>query len=277
MKERKNLTFGAMSILEKLSVFQFMTPLQMVNARVSPSIKTVRDKLISQLVKRQMPLVHAYDFGVLPKVGRLSKIYCLSRHGAALLAESWGVDVREVPYPKYGVQFANDYFHRVICVDFHIAFRNWIEDTDGEVFLYDNYFGKVRAQDGYTSQTAVVLKNGLKVIPDSVAMFNDNRMFALEVHNSKQTAKIIRQLENHLTAIQERAISVKYNHPRLCPVLSLFTYKGTMEATKKRLLEQRPELIDLKKGFLFNTLDDVKADLRRGWHLIDNSEAPFFG
>lgn len=263
-----------MLILENLKIYQFLSPLQMVMSGVSPNIKTVRDKLIKPLIKRKKPLLNVYDFGFVPTVGRLSKIYCLSPYGASVLAESLGVDLQEIPYPKKGIQFANDYFHRKICIDFHINFRNWIEQTDRELLVYDNYFGRVKTAISYTSQTAVTLNSGLKIIADSIAVF-EKRMFALEIHNTKQTAKIIRQLDNHLSAIQEKAISTKYQHPKNCPVLSLFTHKGTMEATKKRLLQK---IFELKafKGFLFNSLENVNQDITQGWHLIDNTPVNFF-
>lgn len=275
MQEKQILTMGAMSILENLRIYQFLSPQQMVMAGVSPNIKTVRDKLIRQLIKRNKPLLNVYDFGFVPTVGRLSKIYCLSQNGAYVLAESLGVDIQEVPYPKKGVQFANDYFHRKICIDFQINFRNWIKQTDSELVLYDNYFGKVRGGNSYTSQTAVVLENGLKLIADSIALF-DQRLFALEVHNTRQTAKIIRQLENHLIAMREKAISTKYKHPKNCPVLSVFTHKGTMEATKKRLLQKDPAFLKFKGGFLFNSLENIERDITQGWHAIDNTAVNFF-
>lgn len=275
MEERQVLTIGAMAVLENLGTYQFMTPQQMVMSGISPNIKTIRDKLLKQLIRRKKPLVNVFDFGFVPTVGRLSKIYCLSQNGAYVLAESLGVDVQEIQYPKRGVQFANDYFHRKFCIDFHIKFRNWCRETDKEVFQYDNYFGKVKGGQGYISQTAVNLESGTRLIADSIASF-DERMFALEMHNTKQTAKIMRQLETHLIAMKEKAISTKYQHLKICPVLSVFTHKGTMEATKKRLLDKVPYFLKFKGGFLFNFLEDVEQDITQGWHAIDNQPVDFF-
>ncbi len=275
MEERQVLTIGAMAVLENLGTYQFMTPQQMVMSGISPNIKTIRDKLLKQLIRRKKPLVNVFDFGFVPTVGRLSKIYCLSQNGAYVLAESLGVDVREIQYPKRGIQFANDYFHRKICIDFHIQFRNWSKEMDKEIFCYDNYFGKVKGGQGYISQTAVNLESGTRMIADLITIF-DERMFALEVHNTKQTAKIMRQLENHLTAMKERAISTKYQHVKTCPVLSVFTHKGTMEATKKRLLSKAPNFIEYKGGFLFNLWETVEQNITQGWHTIDSKAVDFF-
>lgn len=276
MKEKQVLTMGAMAVLENLMIYQYLTPQQMVMAGISPNVKTIRDKLIRQLALRKKPFVHVYDFGTLPPpIGRLPRLYCLSKYGVHVLAESLAIDIKKIQYPKGGVQFANDYFHRKICIEFHIKFRNWCMKADKELFFYDNYFGKVKGGEGYISQTAVNYNNGIKLIADSITMF-DERMFALEVHNTKQTAVIMRQLENHLTAMKEQAISKKYQCPKNCPVLSLFTYKGTMEATKKRLLVKAPYFIKLKGGFLFNSLKNTEKDITQGWHTIDNKPVDFF-
>lgn len=280
MATKGTISMKAFEVLEALAVYQYLTAAQIQQIGISKNIRSIRENLLSQLKGWRPALIDEKKFKGSPEIGKLSYIYCLRKAGASMLIDSMNHGSELVSYPKGSIQFSNDYFHRILFIDFHIQLRKWLKSVDGEVLVFDSYFGKIKKGKRQTSQTAVELKDGRFMYPDGIVKYRvgeKERLFSLEIHNNKDTKKILDQMDIHLSAMSAKSISQKYDYKSHCPLLIVFTYPGTMEAAKRRFKEKYASVFDkMKKSFLFNSAENIREDITKGWHSADDTESEYF-
>lgn len=256
--------------LEALAQFQYLTTAQLMDCRVSKSLPVIRNKVLYYLVETHRPFAKYRDFGTLPGKGRLSRIYYLTKRGAEAVALYLEEDLTHILYPKGGVQFTSDYFHRVSFVDVHIACRKWAELQGNEVDFFTAYFDKLgsnRSRDSPLTSKNKVMLNHKIFIPDGitrVSIHGKEQLFLIEVHKGNNTKRITEQLNRHIDAMAQGVFTQRYDHPRASFVLSIYEKQGILESVRQRMLE----IADFKafEGvFLFNTLEQIKQDFAQGW------------
>src|SRR5512132_1230456 len=168
------------------------------------------------------------EFGVLPQIGRLPRVYYLTERGARYLAEAWRVEPAEINYPRGVKLFSRDYFHRGATIDFHIELRRFAAQYGLAVEFFHSYFDTTGANR--SEYPAERLRHLSKVpledsffIPDAIfavrAPDGARYLFALEVYNGIDTKRVHAQLEKHLVALGEGRISELYGYPRAHRVL----------------------------------------------------------
>ena len=274
---------NGLKILETLERFQFMTVDQLTRAGKFKNKAVVRRQANEYSVRRA-PLIHCKDFGALPGMGRLHKIYAMSEHGAETLAEYRQCDASELSFLTGKIQFSIDYTHRINFVDVHISIREWAEKAGADIGFFTGYFETVGAnrtgKDSLksTKKNRVDLPSNRYIIPDGIFSFllgEKNRLCALEIHRGKDTKIILEQLDKHIEALYTSEIQSKYGYKTANFVLSVYEHAGTMEAVKRRIGEN-PKFSAVARAFHFSTLDAVKADICTAWTLADGSPLSLF-
>ena len=277
--------------LEALALYRFLTPAQFVKLGIAASADAVRKNVLRPLSIRNKNPIRSQDVG---RFMGASHIWCLTENGVKDLANAWKMPVEKIPYPKGGIQFGSQYFHRVAQIDFHIHLRLWAREIGAEVLLSDLDFIMKGAQrlDGQTSVCKVTMEDGSFYIPDGIFGFrfeNNLFLYALEVHHTMSTQRIVAKLQNYYKILMEGAISAKYNYNLNCYVLNVFEQerltkdhaknvqlaKNKMGYVKDRLLADQ-YFAPFQPAFLFNTMESVRADITQGWTRADGQESSPF-
>lgn len=157
-------------------------------------------------------------------------IHCLTQYGAQVLADYRRVSVDTIIYPKGGMQFQRDIFHRIKVIDYHIRFRQWAQAQGIELSIADLYFDKVGSQrrGGQVSKTRVDLVDGSFIEPDVIFGFRhkgQDFVYVLEYHRTSDTKRIATQITSLKNALP--AISTQYQ-------LSVTPYILSIKAKDKR-------------------------------------------
>ena len=285
--------------LEALATYRFLTVKQLVRLGVSSSESSLRNNTLADLKARRYksprtgktgPAIIAADLG---RWQKLPFVHHLTEVGADLLADLW--KVADVPYPVGGAQFGKQFFHRIAQVDFHIALRLWAAEHGAEVKLADMDFDKIGAQrtGGMVAKTKVQIDQHSFIIPDGIFGVLANQtpfLFALEVHDETDTGYITRQLMRHGNALMNGSIAKKYHQEASNFVLSVMeetrhskndaaneeTAQKRVKAVQSRMLHQ-PYFDSFKAGYFFNTIHQVRRDIREGWTTADGVAVRPFG
>lgn len=170
MNNGNRLTESMHRALEALAEFRYLTMTQMVDLGVSRNYSHVAHKVTRDLITPPFEAIGSHDFGVIPGIGKLHKVFFLTERGAELLAEATQQDVSDIKYPVRGVQFSRDYFHRLAYVDFCISFANYMRSRNLPIFNMTHYFdkiGKPRKGTALHSETRLALTRGY-IVPDGL-------------------------------------------------------------------------------------------------------------
>ena len=263
--------------LEALAEFRYLTIYQMIAADVSTNYSYLTRRMTKELLSPSLAAIGCHDFGVMPGVGKLARVFFLTDKGAELLAEATQGDPADIRYPVRGVQFSRDYFHRLAYVDICIAFSCYMRRNNYKIHGMRHYFdkiGKPRKGTALYPETRLALTRGY-VVPDGLFYFETQgkrRVAAVEMHYSPRTSYIIDQLETHFVAIREGAASKFFGHDKANYVFSVFKDTAASERVRTLLMENE----DFRKTFFplfhFNTIDRLKADgFAAGWVMADGS------
>ena len=126
------------AILDVLACYRFLTPNQMFRLGVTAA-KPHLYATLRKLQIRKPAVISVLDFGALPRRGRLSRLYALTPYGAEVAADARR-DGEIIETPKRIRAFVNDYFHRLACLDFHIALRAWAERSETTINFFHTYY-----------------------------------------------------------------------------------------------------------------------------------------
>ncbi len=277
-----------LSILENLHRFRFLTVKQMIQLGIAKDRHTLSKNIQVLAGKKGSKTVYidAQDFGMLPSVGKLSKIHYLTKQGASLLAEGYQVDENEINHPKGVKIFTRDYFHRVATIDLHILARQFADKYKLDFDFFHTYFehtganhSKKANQPKRQALTKVPLKNEKYFIPDCIFQMTDPNgkpwLFTGEIYRNHTTKRTMQQLEKHLYCLQEGAISTLYGYERAVRVLMLCESKEAMKALMERTYKN-PLFAEAKAYFLFSTPEELTKDFAGNWLFYDGKKANMF-
>jgi len=266
--------------LEALVIYRYLTAQQLVRLGIAASDTVARDHVLKKLKAGRYPFVGTKDFGKWPGYGRLPHVHYLMPRGVKYLVEANGVSEKTIKYPKGGVQFTRDLFHRLGTIDCHIALRSWVENNGYEISHADLYFDKNNASRGNGKICASQLDLGLRgtIEPDGIFILKRGDTLApiiVEMHHGDNTARIAKQLNNHAYGIQLGALPKKYDLAVNPIILSVHKHEHIMRSVQKRLREANG-FDKFMKGFVFNTLEQVQNDFTKGWSYADMKLALIF-
>ena len=272
--------------LVALATYQYLTPSQMERLGVGKSRDTIRDYTLRRLQRVRPALINSQDFGMIPGKGRLEVVYFLPDSGAAIVAEQWRCDISELIYPRHGVGYQNDYFHRRYHVDFHIALRQWIEQQgDAELEFFQSYYSKTKGrkirpvnQLMFKPDPSLPLHYRKTIEPDGIFRYSvGERSFlcALEIHKKHDTKYITEQLDRHMTALDQSLLAERFDHSTDNLVLSVHESLGSFKGVQKRLIEM-PEFERFLPFFHFSLTEYVTGNFAGHWIMADGQKSPLF-
>jgi hypothetical protein len=210
------------------------------------------------------------DFGVLPRIGRLSRLYFLAPEGATLLAET-DPDGQEPKPVLHAVRFQNDYFHRVNTVDFHITLSQFAAAEGHEITLVRQYFNRL-PKEGKTPprpSTSIDLNPGY-LDPDSIYMLRDRngieRLLLVEIANGHKVDRVVSKLPKYGQALADNKINHTFNYGKRGPrVLWLFEHQRTLELVQQRAADDPWVTASLPYFFMRTMTDCTPETLMPGW------------
>jgi len=271
------LTPAAVSTLEALATYYYLTP-SLVELAGIATRRTARDKIFPQLLKAR-PSTSLVECRRFKKTEGKEHLYALSKRGVKYLNEVSGIPSDDISFPKKGIQISNHYDHCTAFIAFHIQFLKWLDEVDGRMIKFDRYFGRVPHPEPHRKElicaTTVYHRDG-QISPDGMVKFETNgneKLYAIEIHHDKKSGRIIDQLEKHVIAANDGAPQARYQHSTHPFVLNIFDQPNVMENVRKRFYSS-PILNAETQGFLFNTLEQVKQDISKGWHYANGEIEP---
>lgn len=238
---------------------------------VSPHRQSIY-RILRRFDSPKRKLVEKKDFGFIAGVGNLHSVYYLTRYGAALIAEVRCCDLSEIQYPKGVHIFTNDYFHRIATIDVHISLRQWAQNVGAEVAFFDAYFDKTgsnrsRYKQPLRAKTRIDISEGY-FVPDAIYLYYepDGKPYlaTVEVHNGRDTGRFMKQMEQHLVALEEGAISLHYGLEYANRIQWVFEREQTMNAAIRRM-QRRNDLEGFRVYVGFNTIANVRKGFADGW------------
>ena len=271
-----------LQIMEHLHTFRFLTAPQLFRLGVASHLNSVRRALRRFDTNRK--LVDFDEFGALPRIGKLPRIYYLTHRGAKCLAEAWRVDQKEINYPRGVKLFSRDYFHRVATIDFHVELRLFSEKHDIAVEFFHTYFDTKGANrntkpgDRLERLTKIPMKDGV-FIPDGVFAVRtpdgERYLFSLEIYNGRDTKRVHQQLEKHLLCLREGSITELYGFQKANRVLCVFESEPALRAIEKRLAGDEV-FSAAKRQFSLTTLPRIRENFAAGWVFLAEGRRTIF-
>lgn len=276
----ETLTDTEQAVFEALATYRYLSAEQMMRLSVSRAKRHLYS-VLRALTIRTPPVVVELDFGTLVGHGRLSRLYALTPHGADILAEALG-HCEEIEAPTRVTKFMRDYFHRVNCVDFHIAVRQWAARFGATIDFFDTYYDHATgptARGGFLPKTRIALSRGI-LVPDAVFRFTTpdgaQRLCVFEMYNGTETARVEKQLRAYLTAHTEEAIENAYHYDAAARLVCVFDTRKGLELVGNRMAGD-PLFRDFAPFVFSKTLEDVTMDFVIGWRQFDKENTvPLF-
>lgn len=232
--------------LEALAIYQYLSPTQMERLGVGKKREYIRQHTLARLTRGRSPLIQFQDFGVIAGKGRLERIYFLSDHGAREAAEIRSCDLSEICYPKYGLRYQNDYFHRKSFIDFHIWLNQWIDAyPNAELEFFNPYFVKDKNrrsinQFKFKPSDYRSPHDRLTIEPDGVFRFIKDRtpyLCAVEIHRKPDTKIIVKQLDQHMEALtsEQNLIAERFDYEGPVYIWSVHEHQTISQNTEIRM------------------------------------------
>lgn len=270
----KRINEAQLQMLEALNTYRFLSVGQMITLGICKTKYSI-SKNASLLLAGKKPLLAFADFGTFPTIGRLPRLYYLTKYGAEWLAEAFQVEAEDINHPKGVKIFTREYFHRVATIDLHISARKFSESIEGMEFdFYHTYFEHTGANHSKSPNaqkrqalTRITLQDRI-FIPDVIfsvrAPDNVPYLFTAEIYRNHTTKRTFQQLEHHIQSLSESGISKAYQYPRAVRVLMVCEELGAMKALQKRVAES-PKFKPFEDFILFKTTEMIRQNFPADW------------
>ena len=258
------------AILGALATYRFLTSKQLLELGVTADKSYLHERLRA-LCRRTPHAIRKLEFGRYPTLGRLHDVYLLTEAGARL-HDLKAFEAGEMLVPTCEIPWKNDYFHRLSCVDFHMALARWAESNSQQITFYDTYFDPVRGSGKggkAKAVTSIKLSSGT-VVPDAVFMLTDGlgkkRLCVLEVAKGWRTDRVVKQLARYTVAFREKAIqkaceSKAGEYSSGVRLLLVVDDEKAFELIQERVLNRHKEVFtSLDLGLMFVRLSEGLAD-----------------
>ena len=249
----------AISILEALSTYKFLTRLQMARLGIE-KYNSAFTKYCGALVEANyIGLFDARNYGI-------GHIYYLRKKGAQFIARENQQDINEIKYcastPKNSLQTL---FHRTGAIDCQIELFLSCQKEGIDILFYDRdieTLGNIKRDNNLIRKTRVPINNRKFLEPDAIFMLNTpkgKKLYCLEFENTDYTKKSFEKVQKHVWALNMKSPSKKYQHDKAHRTLFIYKNPATMKAVMQRVKQNIGQVGD---WFLFKTLDKVKSEGR---------------
>ncbi|MGZ8997123.1 MAG: hypothetical protein ACXW3P_11655 [Rhodospirillales bacterium] len=273
-------------VLEELAVYRYLIPRQLIRLGICRSLPYLY-AILRDLETGERPLIRKIEYGVHPTAGRLAKVLYLTRQGAELLADYLSIAPETAFYPKqHNNPYRNDYFHRTATIDVQIELNRFAAASGFALPYFHAYFHKTGANRGTAphgrlqAMTKVRLASGA-IVPDAIFRLDPVSgppwLFALEIKNGADTGAALRQIEGHIRALEDGALSARYGFAQAHRTLFVFSRywhgtdyrsaEGPMYAVMRALAE-RTKWAAFLPCFAFTTLERLTTDVANEWFYV---------
>lgn len=188
-------------------------------------------------------------------------IYYLKKKGALALSRNMEISIDEISFcnntPKPGIQTL---FHRTNAIDCHIEVYKCCQSRNIKLLFYDREFetlGNMKRDNNLTRKTRLYLGQNVILEPDAIFMIqtsNSNKLYCLEYEHRDFTKKSIQKALKHVQALNLKAPSQKYSHPKAHRVLFIYHNVSTMNAVMDYL---NNNVSSINSWFLFKTYEET--------------------
>jgi hypothetical protein len=205
------------------------------------------------------------------KVGRkLGTFYALSKDGANVIAETLGLELERVYFPRSGIHASSPFQfpHRAEFIEVLGLFLGHQKASEGrfevlDLVPYYRHEGANRLGTGKAA-TSVRVSGDFKtavIVPDAVMRFRVDdvvRLAAIEYHRETDTRAIIEQLRKHGAAIEQGLFSAMFEHEAANHVLSIHANADKLRNVRERIeAGEFPGFNRYEAGFHFSTVEDL--------------------
>lgn len=278
-----HITESQITALELLAAFKYLTSSQFVKMGLFKKRAYVTNAL-KVLINTNKPLLAKHDFN--PIDGKLESFYYLTKHGKNFLIDELEYTEAQIKAPgSLSPVRLKDYFHRKYTINFHIGFRQWLENNHGEISFLNYYFDKTgnnRNSDNssstyVTALNKIQLDNAHAFIPDINTMFSldgEKYLYLFEQHDGKDTKRLFEQLYVHIIAISQRAVSKKYNFQKSHKVVVVCEHESVKNSVMQRLQKEKG-IEDYNNFFIFKTNAELKEDFYNNWTQLNGESVTF--
>lgn len=281
MMKEGSLTPAMIRVLEALASYHYLHPQHFTRIDGFPAKVDSVHKLLARFPseKSEVGFVRA---GVETGKGRIPRLYYLTKHGAATVAELRQTELEGVFYPKGDKLPVADVRHRAMLTAFWIELDRHAQSINGEVEFFHPYFrttGANRNRDPATrlkKLTRIDFPQELAKKHDKPFLWADGifslrtetkrLLCLLECYRGIDTARVIRQLEWHLLALEHGLPSIKYGFQTSNLVLLVFEGDTPMHAVLKRLLT-RPQFDDFAGFVACSTMPRLQKNFLDWWYV----------
>lgn len=277
-----NYTENQINSIKLLSKYKYLTSSQFVKMGIFKK-KSYLTNSLKMLLKMKNPHISKINFN--PVDGKLESFYFLTKNGKNLLIREFEYDETKIKMPiGLSTVYLHDYFHRKYTIDFHIAFRQWLESQRGQLDFLNYYFDKVgnnrinEKNAWVTALNRIQLDKNTSFIPDINAKFTINNhefLFLFEQHNGKDAKRLFEQLYVHIITISKGAIFEKYNYSKPYKVVVVCEEESVKTSVIKRL-QQEKGIEHYNNFFIFKTNNELQENFYSNWTLIDEKKVNFF-
>ena len=250
------LTPKKIAILEALSVYKFLTRIQLAKLRV--------EKYNSAFSKHIPPLLEADYIGLIDatKYG-IGHIYYLKKKGALFMSNELSKDIMDIHYcanrPNLSIQ---GLFHRTSAIDCQIELFVTCRNEGVEVLFYDRdieILGNIKRDNNLSRKTRIVIANNKLLEPDAIFMLDTpkgKKLYCLEYEHKDYTKKSIEKALKHVQALNLKSPSKKYGHDKAHRTLFIYNNKATMNSVLSRLHES---VSGIENWFFFKSYEEVNS------------------
>lgn len=268
-----------------LATYQYLNTLQMERLGVGKTAKQIRDHTLKRLERAH--LIGSQDFGVIAGKGRLHKIFYLESKSIEIISDLMRCAPEEIVYPKYGIRYANDYFHRSGFVDFHIALRQWVDTQEqAEIEFFHSYYTKYKNRGAKThsinllrfkQSNTLPYNYQLTIEPDGIfRLIKGDKSFlcAVEYHRKPDSKYIAQQLDRQMTAIDQYLLAERFNQKMPNLVLSIHENQSSFKSVQSRLLAL-PDFEKFIPYFHFTLHENLNTSFSN-WVTVNGEKSKLF-
>jgi len=254
-----NLSDKNIEIMELLAIYKFLTISQMVRLGVSEHKESIR-RMLKRFNSTPKGLIAKKSFPVHYEKGRLEDIYSLTKKGAYFLADVKDLEFNKIEYATGKKLFFHDYAHRIATIDYHIQLREVLKEKNQTLDFIEFYFQKEgnnstkNSKERLRAKTRIDFVDGGHITPDIIYKYSDQEedyLFCVEILMDQDTNRALEQIDNHIVAITQGAVSDKYDFKRDNRVIYVFAENSTKDAIEKKFLNDS-KYVKWVKYFIFS-------------------------
>lgn len=259
-------------LLQNLVTFKQLTIPQFAKLNEGSSEQSIR-RALDKLLKRRKPLINRVEFKKVSHFGKLSYVHSVTKLGVSRLVELGKSIPTEETFTPANPKLTTDYFHRTRTIDFHIQLSECVKLKGMRLLFSSHYFMVRKHYKGFISLNRIAYQGGKNIIPDSIYAIgadDSSRFLLFELHNGKDTGRIVEQVEQHAIVLTGLYTHIKFRIPKdkFYYILVVFEERSAMEGVIT-ILNKTNRYRNIVSFFLFKHISELGDNLFSNWLTLD--------